>query len=108
MRSLVVLVTLSMILPAALSGCTNGQVSPDDVVVDSLRVELFVDLHLAQARAEVTVEPADSLRNEVFALHGLDSLQYDAILKAYAAHPVEAVALYDRATDQLSSERRDR
>ena len=89
-------------------GCSGGEAPSDDVVVDSLHAEVLIDLHLADARAEVTGEPRDSLRNVALAIHQLDSLALTAILDRYARHPEEAVALYEQAGEQLATERRGR
>ena len=89
-------------------GCSGREAPLDGVVVDSLHAEVFIDLHLADARAEVTGEPRDSLRRVALATHQLDSLALTAILDRYAQHPEEAVALYEQATEQLATERRGR
>lgn len=92
----------------ATSGCSGDEPDPTDIVVDSLHVDLLIDLHLARARAEVTGEPPDSLQNEVLATHGQDSLALSDLQESYANQPAAAVALYDRVTEQLSEERRGR
>jgi len=90
------------------AGCSGREAPVDDVVVDSLHAEVLIDLHLADARAEVTGEPRDSLRGVALAIHQLDSLALKAILDQYAQHPEEAVALYEQAGEQLTTERRVR
>jgi len=88
--------------------CSGSEAPSDDVVVDSLHAEILIDLHLADARAEVTGEPSDSLRSVALAIHQLDSLALKTILDRYAQHPEEAVALYKQAGEQLTTERRGR
>ena len=89
-------------------GCSGEEAPSDDVVVDSLHADLLIDLHLADARAEVTGESAESLRSEALAAHGLDSLELSALLEQYSEHPETAVALFERAAEQLSTEQRGR
>ncbi len=89
-------------------GCSVEETDPENIVVDSLDADLIVDLHLASARAEVTGEPADSLQNEVLAAHHIDSLALGDLHAEYANQPLEAVALYERALEQLSAEKQGR
>jgi len=102
----------NVILPALcmlmVCGSCSGNEAPSDIVVDSLHAEILIDLHLADARAEVTGEPCDSLRSVALAIHQLDSLALKTILDRYAQHPEEAVALYEQAGEQLATERRGR
>ena len=90
------------------AGCSGREAPVDGVAVDSLHAEVLVDLHLADARAEVTGEPRDSLRSVALAIHQLDSLALKTILDRYAQHPEEAVALYEQAGEQLNTEQRGR
>ena len=90
----------------AFCGCSSGDTSPNEVLVDSLHADALIDLHLADARAEITGETAESLRIEALAAHDLDSLGLSALLEQYASQPETAVALYEHAAQQLSTERR--
>ena len=87
-------------------GCSGEETSLEDVVVDSLHAEVLIDLHLADARAEVTGEPRDSLRQLALAARELDSLALEEIFDRYAQNPEEAVAIYEHATEHLVNERR--
>lgn len=73
---------------------------------DSLMVEVLVEVHLADARARVTGEPADSLRAEALGRYDLDTLAWRRMLAYYAAHPHEYLPLYDDALDRLLREQR--
>ena len=86
-------------------GCSGENQDPESVEVDSLDVDLMVDVHLAEARAELVGEPADSLRDEAFRLHAADSLHLNTLLAEYASEPERAVALYEKATEALNAER---
>ena len=87
-------------------GCSDEAPPSGEAVVDSLHADLLMDLHLADARAEITGEPADSLRSEALAAHGLDSLELSALLERYSERPETAVALYERVAEELSAEQR--
>ena len=89
-------------------GCSSVDTPPAELATDSLHIEALIDLHLANARAEVTGESAESLHNAVLAAHDLDSLALSALLEQYANHPEKAVALYERTGEQLTTERRGR
>lgn len=92
-------------LALCFAGCgSQGGVPPD--LSDSLVVEVLIDVHLADARASATGEPADSLRAEALAPHGLDTLRFRQMLDYYAARPEEYLPLYDDALDRLLREQR--
>lgn len=87
------------------SGCgSNGGASSE--LPDSLMVEVLVDVHLADARAHVTGEPADSLRAEALGRYNLDTLDLRRMLEYYAGHSDEYLPLYDDALDRLLREQR--
>ena len=91
-----------------LSSCRASSGSSDEITADSTHVETIVNLQLADARAEITGEPADSLRKAALALHGLDSTGISTVLDAYVHDPENAVALYERAGEKLTEEQRGR
>jgi hypothetical protein len=101
---------LAFLLPA-LTAC--GRADPDarpEAVADTLLAEALVPLHLADARAATTGEDADSLRAAAYAearrTTGLDSVAVASRLRAAAARPEEAAALYRRVSDRLEALRR--
>lgn len=73
---------------------------------DSLMVEVLIGVHLADARAEQTGEPRDSLRAAALADLGTDTAAFSHALDYYARHPEAYQPLYDRALDRLLDERR--
>ncbi len=90
---------------SALGGCAPEETTSDEIAIDSLDIALLVDLQLAEARAEVTGAPAESLRAEVLAVRGLDSTELVILLDSYATEPERAVALFERVEDRLNLER---
>lgn len=81
-------------------GCAPGEPAAPDLP-DSAFVDALVDVHLADARAGRTGEPADSLRQAALVGHGLDTLAFRRALAYYAAHPDAYAPLYDEALDRL-------
>lgn len=73
---------------------------------DSLMVEVLIGVHLADARAEHTGEPRDSLRAAALAEFGTDTVVFGRALDYYAHHPEAYQPLYERALDRLLDERR--
>jgi len=91
------LALVGLLLAAA---CAPGEPAAPNLP-DSAFVNALVDLHLADARAGHTGEPAESLRAAALARHGLDTLALRRALEYYAAHPEAYLPLYDEALDRL-------
>lgn len=100
------------LLLVGLAAC--GGAEGDAPPVDSTFVSALAELHLADARAALdsTVASrgtraalADSLREQVFELHGLDAATLAERLDALAADPDLATATYDAVDSRLSFER---
>ena len=85
------------------AGCSPGEPAAP-ALPDSAFVDVLVDVHLADARAGRTGEPADSLRAAALAHHGLDTAAFRRALAFYAAHPDAYAPLYDEALDRLLGE----
>lgn len=69
---------------------------------DSALALILADLHLADARAETTGEPLDSLRAVALDLHGLDSTALDRRLTAATRTPEASAALAGAVSDALT------
>ena len=68
-------------------------------------VEVLLDMHLAQARAERYEDVSGELLRDVLAQHGLDRAQFDEAMRYYADHPQQYVDVYDAVLDRLNAER---
>ena len=103
------LLLLPLLVLLGACGDEAGEATPE-VAPDSVLAEALVPLHLAEARAAVAGEDADSLRAAAYAAArratGLDSAAIAARLRAVARRPEEATALYRRVSDRLDSLRR--
>jgi len=92
-----------------LAGCGEADEMEPRAAVDSTLVDALVDLHLADARGAVTEDPAlgDSLRDLVYAIHGLDSTQLDQRLADTALRPGAVAALTEAVESHLALEQQD-
>src|SRR5690606_8697257 len=92
---------LALLLAACASEEEIGA-EPDPHLVGAL-----VALHLSNARAQATGEPADSLRAAAYAhvrrTTGLDSAAVARRLSEAARRPEDAHALFGRVTDSLAA-----
>lgn len=90
-----------------LGACDDGGPG-DEVAVDSVLVEVLVDLHLADARGQVSEDPAlrDSLRDLAYSIHGTDSMHLQARLRDLATHAGAVAALTEAVESQLTLEQR--
>ncbi|GIV60270.1 DUF4296 domain-containing protein [Rhodocaloribacter litoris] len=94
-------------LVLAMSLCTAcSSLSPDaPPVADSTLVEVFIDLHLAAARADLYRDLPPGTRDSVLARHGLTPEEFEAAIRYYVEHPDAYVELYTRVLNRLNEER---
>lgn len=90
----------------ALAGCGTPEADTDDgeeqIPVDSALALVLADLHLADARAESTGEPPDSLRRVALDMHGMDSALFARRLAEHSTRPEDLSALYGAVSEALS------
>lgn len=91
------------------AGC--GGAEPDDdgtpeaLPTDTTLAALVADLHLADARAETSGEPLDSLYGVAWQQHAIDSTEYRARLAEATQTPEATSALYGAVSDFLDPSR---
>ena len=90
-------------LALAACGAPDADADPEPVATDSTLAAALADLHLADARAETTGEPRDSLRAAALDLHGLDSTTLADRVERATRRPDEAAALTRAVSERLSS-----
>lgn len=93
----------SMILLPACSGQTPTESAP--AVADSTMIELIIELHLAEARSQVTETDLAAARDSIFLYYGIEHDAYAAAMDYYSRNPDEFVKIYAEALDRLSDER---
>jgi hypothetical protein len=96
---------LFIFLALLAAGC-GSDVPAKPGLSDSLMVEVLIGVHLADARAEQTGAPRDSLRAAALAEFGTDTTAFNRALDYFAHHPEAYQPLYERALDRLLDERR--
>jgi hypothetical protein len=87
-----------------MGACASPEADGDGptVATDSSLAVVLADLYLADARAETTGDPADSLRAAALALHGLDSAAFEQRFADATTTPADAAALARAASQHLS------
>ncbi|MEM6327119.1 MAG: hypothetical protein AAF791_08375 [Bacteroidota bacterium] len=86
------------------TGCGDDTTEADaGTVSDTTLVAILADLHLADARAEITGEPADSLHRATLARLGVDSAEVAERVAAATRVPENASALTRAVTDRLQA-----
>ncbi len=88
-----------------LGGC-GTEASSGLGLPDSVLVEVIAEVHLADARADHTGQPQDSLRAAALAPFDLDTVAFQRMLDYYAEHPAVYAPLYGQALDLLIREQR--
>ena len=74
-------------------------------VADSTMVDVLLEMHLAQARAERYSDVSSEVLHRILTRHGLNKDQFDEAMRYYADHPRQYVGLYDDVLDRLNAER---
>ena len=89
-------------LALAACGAPEADDASDEVLpVDTTLAVIVADLHLADARAETTGEPRDSLRSAVFATHQTDSARVAERLNDETRNPDATSAFYGAVSERL-------
>ena len=66
--------------------------------------EIFVELHLVQARQSLDLPPSGLTRDSIIAHHGMTRDEFDEQMAYYAAHPAAFSALQNEITDRLGQQ----
>ncbi|OZC02610.1 hypothetical protein BSZ36_06255 [Rubricoccus marinus] len=91
----------TMLLLAACGESPEASGEEGAVPTDTTLAIILADLHLADARAETTGEPLDSLRALAFAHHGTDSVAVERRLREHSEQPEDVSALFGAVQDIL-------
>jgi len=73
-------------------------------IPDSTLVEVLVELHLAAARQEQVGDVPAQFMDSVLQAYQVDSLAFKARMQQLAAHPQEAMQVYERVLERLQEE----
>jgi hypothetical protein len=80
-------------------------ISEEPPITDSTMVEVLIELHLTDARADLHYDLAPALRDSIFFKYGLDEQRFLEILDYYADHPEAYAAVYTTVLDRINDER---
>lgn len=81
--------------------------SPEDIgtaPVDSLIIEVFVDVYLLNARTELGYGHHALPLDSIMARHGLSREQYQNRVELYTEHPDVYLAVLNRVTERIGQE----
>lgn len=82
----------------ALAACSGNESPP---VSDATMVAVLGEMHLLQAREELTEINTREAQDSLLAAHGLDSTAWADAIAWYTSHPEIFVGIYGRVVDTL-------
>lgn len=92
-----------LLLALLVGGCVQGS-HRDRVALDSLMAEIFVELHLLQARESLELPASGLTRDSIIVRYGLTPAEFEEQMHYYAEHPEAFNALQNQITDRLGQE----
>ncbi len=102
MRSLITSLILMCVFTSCSSIDSTEVLSP---VADSVMVEVFIELHLAEARTDLFQETEISYRDSILAKYSMSTSDFNEVMTFYKEHPAAYHKVYSKALNQLSEER---
>jgi len=99
--SFVLAVVLTGLLVGA-SGC-SGFTTEEPGVPDSTMTRVFVEMHVAAARAEAELLTPDGITDSILTQYGVRRDAYEQALDFYSRHPEDLETLYNTVIDSLRS-----
>lgn len=88
------------------AACSSSPEKFGTATVDSLIIEVFVDVHLLNARAELGYGSREVSLDSIMTRHGLSREQYEDRVEFYAEHPDVYLAVLNRVTERVGQESR--
>jgi hypothetical protein len=68
-------------------------------------VQLFIEMHLTEARGEIFDDNLTATRDSIFRQYGVTPAAFESAMGYYAEHPDAYLEVYSKALDKLSDER---
>ena len=101
---------LRVLVAASWMGLLTGCEAPTSeplvpLVSDSIMVEVIIEFHLLEARAELLQEDVLRRRDSVLLMYGVTSEDYEATMMYYSDNSEAYMQIYTDALDKLSDER---
>ncbi|MCY4160188.1 MAG: DUF4296 domain-containing protein [Bacteroidetes bacterium] len=69
-------------------------------------IEIFIDIHLSNARSELGYGENDTPLDSMIIRHGLSRIEYDQKLIFYSENPDTYLAVLNQVTERLAEESR--
>ncbi len=95
-----------VLLLTVFSACTTAPEELGKEPVDSLMVEIFIDIHLANARAELGYGSDGTPLDSMIVRRGLSRKEFDHRMAFYAKHPQAYLVVQNQIMDRLGQETR--
>lgn len=95
-----------VLLLAVFSACTTSPGELGKEPVDSLMAEIFIDIHLANARAELGYGSDGAPLDTIIVRRGLSRKEFDDRMAFYAKHPQAYLVVQNKIMDRLEQETR--
>ncbi|MEM8488860.1 MAG: DUF4296 domain-containing protein [Bacteroidota bacterium] len=88
------------------NACSNQDVTSfEPAVSDSVMIQLLIDMHLAEAHAEILNLPSDGLQDSILMHYQLSRADFEANMAYYEANPDAFHKVYSEVLDKISEER---
>ncbi|MYI84203.1 MAG: hypothetical protein F4058_02600 [Rhodothermaceae bacterium] len=95
-----------VLLLAVSSACTTSPEELGKEPVDSLMAEIFIDVHLANARAELGYGSDGTPLDTIIVRRGLSRKEFDDRMAFYAEYPQAYLVVQNQIMDRLGQETR--
>jgi len=74
--------------------------------IDSLMIEVFVDIHLSNARSELGYGESGLPLDTIITRHGISKIEYDQQIAFYSEHPDTYLAVLNKVNERITEESR--
>ncbi len=88
------------------AGCSSPEEELEATLMDSLMVEIFIDVHLHNARVELGYGNEGLPLDTLIRRHGISRKDYDRQIAFYAEHPDTYLAVLNKVTELIGQETR--
>ncbi|MCY4225533.1 MAG: DUF4296 domain-containing protein [Bacteroidetes bacterium] len=87
-------------------GCVSTKDESELSEMDSVMIDVFVDVNLINARTELGFGTGDILFDSILSYHGLSPDEYTDRIEFYSKHPDTYLAVLNEVNNQMAQESR--
>lgn len=99
-------IALLLVSTLHLGACSTQDVNDfTPAVSDSLMIQVLIDMHLAEAHAEILNQPIEGMQDSILSYHTLSREDYEANMAYYRENPDAFHKIYSEVLDKISEER---